>query len=370
MTTTLKQTPFIDSPVSVPLATEFRLCSQILDEERNVLVRVPESYERGDGRYPVLYMLDGERPLFTSHAGVITQLSEWEGGIPEMILVGIPNTDRPRDMLPKAIELPNGRSHGGGADAFLSFVTQELIPAMDDRYRTHPFRILSGTSASGLTATYALTIGLEGFRAFIASSPTVGYDDRFLFDLASSAFQRLNGERFLAIFSGDSDMEGIQQDSEDFATLVQDRAPGLVDVKHWIHEGEGHCPFDGFRRALLALYEDWQPSDEVLDAGIDSLQEHYQGLSESFGYVVDVPVSAYEAIGERMIGSGNASGAAEILRSGLERHVGSTRVAFYLAIALARSDQRQAARELLEDLLATERPGNNRLAGLLKQLED
>jgi len=362
--------PSLEIVNPVAFASEHRIHSTLLDEDRTVYVRVPESYAENSRRYPVLYMLDGEMPLFTSHAGVITQLSEWESRIPESIVVGIPNTDRPRDMIPVAIELPNGRKHGGGADRFLQFIATELVPAIDTAYRTHPYRTLSGTSASGLAVVHAFAIGLEGFQSFFASSPTVGSSDRALFQQVTAEGIQGDADRFLAIFSGDDDMEGIQQDSEEFAQLIREHAKNAVEVHHWIHAGEGHCPFDGFRKSLLALYASWQPSDEVIDKGLEAVQDHYQQLSHRFGYPIDLPISAYESIGERMIGSGNPTAAVEILEYGMQQHKQSTRIAFYLAIALARSDQRIAAKEMLEELVAADLPGTNRLLGLLNQLKD
>jgi uncharacterized protein len=356
--------------IPVPFATKFILRSEILGEDRTILVRVPESYNRWTQRYPVLYMLDGELPLFTSHAGVITQLSEWESRIPEMILVGIPNTDRPRDMLPKGIELPNGRIHGGGADAFLAFLTDELVPTIDSEFRTQPYRLLSGTSASGLAVAHALVTGMPGFSAFFASSPTVGTCERELFGRAEMAGLGDETRKFLAIFSGDDDMEGVQKDCEDFAELLSKVEANALDVRHWVHEDEGHCPFDGFRRSLLALYEHWTPSDEIIESGLDGVQAHYEALSEQVGYTIELPVSAYESIAERMIDSDRADTAIELLQVGLERYSHAARIVFYLVIALARSERRDEARKLLEDALTVDRPGNNRLQQLMKHFSD
>lgn len=356
--------------IPVPFARQFTLHSEILGEDRTVLVRVPESYNRWTQRYPVLYMLDGELPLFTSHAGVIIQLSEWESRIPEMILVGIPNTDRPRDMLPVGIDLPNGQIHGGGADAFLSFLTDELVPTIDSEFRTQPYRLLSGTSASGLAVAHALVTRLEGFSAFVASSPTVGTCERELFARAETADLEDETRRFLAIFSGDDDMEDIQKDCEDLAKLLRKVGANALDVRHWIHEDEGHCPFDGFRRSLLALYEYWTPEDEIIEAGQDAIQDHYMSLSEQYGYTIELPISAYESIAERMIDSNKADAAVELLQAGLERYAHATRIIFYLAIALSRCKRREEARRLLEDALAVDRPGNNRLQQLMKHFSD
>lgn len=51
-------------------------------------------------RYPVVYLLDGDGH-FESVVGMIQQLSQVNGNtvVPEMIVVGIPNTNRTRTSL-------------------------------------------------------------------------------------------------------------------------------------------------------------------------------------------------------------------------------------------------------------------------------
>src|SRR5258708_3207726 len=80
------------------------LYSQTLGEERKVWVYMPHG-DNGPSasgqRYPVVYLLDGDAH-FSSVMGMIQQLSEINGNTvcPDMILVGIPNTVRMRDLTP------------------------------------------------------------------------------------------------------------------------------------------------------------------------------------------------------------------------------------------------------------------------------
>src|SRR5258708_21752617 len=84
--------------------------SKILNEKRKIWVHVPASDPHGlftPQRYPVVYLLDGDAH-FASVAGMIQQLSEVNGNLvcPDMIVVGITNTNRTRDLTPTAI--PDG----------------------------------------------------------------------------------------------------------------------------------------------------------------------------------------------------------------------------------------------------------------------
>ena len=75
--------------------------SQVLGEQRTVLVRLPAGYARGNTKFPVAYMLDAHPPQNSMMAGILDQQA-WGGQMPEMILVGIQNIDRGRDLTPTA----------------------------------------------------------------------------------------------------------------------------------------------------------------------------------------------------------------------------------------------------------------------------
>jgi hypothetical protein len=75
--------------------------SNILGENRKIWVYVPDGAANSKERFPVVYVLDGDGH-FSSVVGVTQQLSTINGNTmcPKMIIVGIPNTDRTRDLTP------------------------------------------------------------------------------------------------------------------------------------------------------------------------------------------------------------------------------------------------------------------------------
>ena len=85
----------------VEIGTIDSLQSNILGEQRKVWVYVPDGANQ---KYPVVYLLDGDAHFY-SVVGMIQQLSSVNGNTmcPKMIVVGIPNTDRTRDLTPTHI---------------------------------------------------------------------------------------------------------------------------------------------------------------------------------------------------------------------------------------------------------------------------
>jgi uncharacterized protein len=138
------------------------LFSKILDEEREIWVSVPSDFREDlkGQHFPIVIVLDG--PVhFYSVVGMIDHFSWYNDACPPMIVVGLKNTDRNRDFIPKIND-----------DLFSLFLKNELIPYIDRTYPTRPFRVLIGHSLAGLrvvkTAIYD-----RGFNAFITIDPSL-----------------------------------------------------------------------------------------------------------------------------------------------------------------------------------------------------
>ena len=150
--------------------------SAALNEQRTVVVQLPKSYQSEPNKvYPVIYRLDGAGNIPLASA-IIERLQN-DNRAPEVITVAIENTNRLRDFYPTVNKEPQGPvGEGGGAAKFLAFFEQELIPLVNKNYRTHDYKVISGASAGGVFALYALQENPELFQAHIAYSPAVWWN--------------------------------------------------------------------------------------------------------------------------------------------------------------------------------------------------
>ena len=165
----------------IAIADAVQLQSVRLKETRTLLISKPTGYDKGTDRYPVLYLLDGE-PHFRYTAAIADFLAA-NDRIPKMLVVGIASGDsrkRTHDLTPPSTsETDNRFSPGnGGAGAFLSFLESELIPYVDQNYRTRPYRLLAGHSFGGLFAIYALTTRPKLFNGYIVADPSVYWNNQ------------------------------------------------------------------------------------------------------------------------------------------------------------------------------------------------
>ena len=143
------------------------LHSDILNEDRLLFVHLPQEYEETQLAYPVLYILYVQLYNYFDDAAIITEKLGGTGEMPPMIIVGVANTNRYRDLLPIAT---SWNREGGGADKFLQFLEEELIPHIDNSYRTRPFRILAAPQASAVFSLYTLIQRPQLFNAIISEN--------------------------------------------------------------------------------------------------------------------------------------------------------------------------------------------------------
>ena len=171
------------------LGTKTVLVSKIMAEDRQYMVHLPPSYDASDDTYPVIYLLDGDIHRFKSVVGVLESLSTetLERQVQESIVVAIPNTNRVRDFTPTSLKqwTFKGRvldkyTHTGNAPQFAKFLAQELIPAIENNYRTSEKRVLVGESFGGLFAANILLESHELFTSYLIIDPTSLWDNDYL----------------------------------------------------------------------------------------------------------------------------------------------------------------------------------------------
>jgi uncharacterized protein len=166
-------------------ATQFTIHSEVLKEKRFVLIYLPDTYGAESARqkrYPVLFLLDG-RAYFEVTAGIAHHLGSWNAAvqrIPDLIVVAIQNTKRSRDMTPTHMTDGPYSSESGGAATFRRFLESELMPAVENKFRSSEERVLVGHSLAGLFVVDTFLEKPNLFEAYIASDPSLWWDNNLL----------------------------------------------------------------------------------------------------------------------------------------------------------------------------------------------
>lgn len=236
----------------------FKISSHILGEKRVILEYVPDGYASSGKSYPVLFHLDADPRSSTygpSFYTIAKNINACGDPVPEMIVLGIPNTARTRDMIPVEETYKDAAFPAPGqARNFLQFITDELIPEVRTRYRTSEFRILYGRSDSGLFALYALMESPDAFQAVIASSPSANRCPAFMLNGVKRLFQEnpdLAGTLFMIY--GEKE-HVIEHPLREFAAAIE-RAASKNFVLHVQRvAGEGHIPKSSLEDGLRFVF--------------------------------------------------------------------------------------------------------------------
>lgn len=328
-----------------------RMESKIMGEPRIVLVRTPPSYKTGDRRYPVIYLTDGDAHL--GHTAATVDFLAREGRMPQAIIVAVQNTDRTRDLTPTKVKDRAGET--GGADKFLDFFEKELIPTIDSRYRTQNFRVFGGHSLGGLFALHGLFTRPKLFDAWISVSPSLPWDNRYLFRRGGEFFTKVdrNFATTLVVTVGDEG-ELMRVAFEEFRTLVRTRKPRGMDAQfiHFPDEDHGSVVMPSHYAALRKIFAPWHftvPNDSS-DAKRDHARavEHYAKLSTRVGYTIPVPEPLTNVLGYRLLQANRTNDAIEILRTNVALFPNSANVHDSLGEAYEKAGQRDLARESYE----------------------
>ncbi|WP_436516970.1 alpha/beta hydrolase [Ekhidna sp. To15] len=181
--------------------------SEILAEKRNILILLPRGYDPLM-KYPVLYVLDGSSQDFRiSRIAEVLNIAEV---VPEMIIVGIPNSNRNRDLTPHYIfRETDGEIYGGG-DQFLSFLTDEVAPYIEQNYPTNGYKMLAGHSRGGLFAFYAYMEDPVAFDAYFSFSPAFWRDGSIIVEKAETALTNRSDSTFMYLSLGTAENDKMK----------------------------------------------------------------------------------------------------------------------------------------------------------------
>lgn len=144
---------------NIVVGTQHSLKSPILNETRQLQIYLPDSYESSNKQYPVLYVIDGQR--YFLHAIAHQQTLRFQDKTPELIVVGLTTDNRKRRQWLS----PNKH-------LFMNFLAQELIPWVNQNYRTSKERLYFGWEMAAGLVPDLITEHPALFQAFFMASPT------------------------------------------------------------------------------------------------------------------------------------------------------------------------------------------------------
>lgn len=233
---------------AVPPHQQFELDSAELKEKRRLTVYLPPDYASTQTRYPVLYMPDGGLQEDFPHVAATVDAAIRAGQMRPLIIVGIENTERRRDMTGPT-EVAEDRKIAprvGGSAAFRRFIKMELFKDVDARYRSSGERAIIGESLAGLFVLESC-IGPEAlFSTCIALSPSLWWNNQALLRAAPELLKAQPRQPVRIVFAS-ADEDNIAPFTAQLAEVLRGAsAPGLS----WHYEPHAELRHDTIYRAL------------------------------------------------------------------------------------------------------------------------
>jgi uncharacterized protein len=313
----------------------FVLHSEILKEDRPYLVYLPPSYNNRKflpQKYPVLYLLDGDShlPWASGVAYFMSAGINWNYQIPELIIVAVPNTDRNRDLTPthsaKDINGKAGPSaSGGGADNFLNFLKEELIPHVEAKHRIQPYRVLVGHSLGGLLALHALQSRPQLFQAYVAMDPSIWWDDHVLTRRAEAVkTNAFCGSVYICMSDGNPVPAPWEIAIHDLVESLRKKSPPgfRASLEYFGKENHVSLPLLGLYHGLNFVFKGYSPTGNEWDKPA-ALNAHFRQVSEKLGYSVLPPEKYIDDLGSWQLVSRDTNSALASFQLNVSNYPGS-----------------------------------------------
>jgi len=327
------------------LGKSFPMTSKILNREVNVLISVPEGYNAGSAKYPVLYDLNSFLS-FTLDCGTVRLLGRTLL-IPNMIVVGVPSLER--GYVPTPFE--ERGADPTPTELALKFLREELIPFVEKNYRTNTFRILYGHSVGGLFTMNTLFNEPDLFTAYLAGSPWFQTNNQYwLKNIDRMAKNRNLDGKFLFMTVGNEEAPlTIDTYRELEKWMNGNPASGLVWKSAWLEGDHGSMVGRNIYDGLLFIFSGWRiPNEPIIQADMDRIQEYLKSHNEKwskYGFETSsiFPEARLNALGYNLISRNEYDKAVKILAYNIKLYPQSFNAHDSLAEAyLTKGDKEQA----------------------------
>ncbi|WP_143306492.1 alpha/beta hydrolase-fold protein [Chitinophaga vietnamensis] len=263
----MKITPplFISLLISISLyaqqnAIRDSIYSNILKEKRYINVIMPqEPPQTGVTEHDAVFCLDDVFNFQKTE----TAFLQGEGFIPkDLLLIGIPNMEhdgvftRDRDLTPTG-KLPRN----GGADQFILFLREELLPYVHERYHVKmKGNTLCGGSLAGLFTVYAFLKSPDLFTSYIAGDPSLWWDQFAVSQLAAHCFDSIRKMNNTLFITGREGAAYHYMGIDRIDSVLRAKAPAGLDWKVMLVDNESHfstnfkCFWEGMKFSYGGFY--------------------------------------------------------------------------------------------------------------------
>ncbi len=278
------------------------ISSKKLNEKREITIGLPPSYDKHPNqKYPVLVLLDGDF-LFDAFQGALSYGNYWDD-LPEVIIVGISqnkNNERETDC---AVDETSGLPTEKGEN-FFEFIGIELLPYIEKKYRTAPFKMIAGLDTTAGFLNCYLYKDNPVFDAYISMSPELpaGMEEQIPERLAA-----IQKPIFYYHSSADGDLKKMRKRIQILDESAKKINNPKLNYRFDDFKGASHYSLvlNSIPSALYQIFSVYQPISTTefnekiatLTSGyVDYLVKKYDVIDKSFALKLPVRLNDFKAI--------------------------------------------------------------------------
>ncbi|WP_310991452.1 alpha/beta hydrolase [Aequorivita marina] len=262
-----------------------RFSSDKLGESRKLKIQLPRNYESNtEKHYPIVLVLDADY-LFEPVAGNVDYFSYWED-MPEAIVVGVmQGNSRYEDCsYGDNTYMPEGR----GAE-FFEFIGLELIPYIDEKYRTAKFIIGVGHDYTANFLNYYLFKDPPLMNGYINLSPDLAPE---LDTRLAERIPDIENKMFYYLATGTDDIKGLRESAESLNTQLKSLESDTFTYYYDNFEGATHYSLAarGIPNALEKIFSVYRPisKKEFKEVLLKKDTQVYQYLVDKYQLIEDL----------------------------------------------------------------------------------
>ena len=273
-----------------------------LQGKRQLYVSLPASYEKNPTkRYPLLILMDGDY-LLNPFLGTLIYGAHWDD-LPEVIIVGISQGQNNQRAIDCGLDQVTGMPDGKSID-FFDFISLELIPFIQQDYRTTNFKIIAGHDITAAFSNFFLYKDNPLFNAYICLSPELPVNMEIeLPDLLASTKQPI----FYYLSTADGDDKKMQEKIKIFDSKTQAIKNPNLNYKFENFNDASHFSLvlHSIPTALYQIFAEAQPISvleyntkivTLKEGYVDYLKNKYDIIENSFGIKNPIRITDFKAI--------------------------------------------------------------------------
>ena len=236
--------------------------SKILGEKRQIQIYLPPTYQETDAKYPVLYVLDGQ--LFFEYGVSLSKTFKQFKLAPEFIIVGI-HTPFPQRY----------RQFGGGSENFMGFFEKELVPYIEESFRTNEEQIFFGWQYAASLGFKMMLNNPQAMSGYLLASPFPIWDQ-------IDALDSISAIKSMLYFSVSPDEFQVNHGTEKLHAALSSTTIGGLDWAYaeFVNEEHNSTAFPTLYHGLRTYFKYYR------EFQVDNLQKFLAagGLDHAYDY--------------------------------------------------------------------------------------